>query len=343
MRILYAVQATGNGHVSRAITLLPHLEKKGTVDVFLSGSNCHLNPQLPIRFRSKGISLYYNNKGGLNYGKIAFQRNPIKVIQEAKSLPVEKYDLVINDFEFITSLSCMMKKVPSIHFGHQASFHYQPTPRPTPKSWHGELLLNEFVQATHHIGLHFDSYHPNIYGPIIKEQFLTTNPTDGGHITVYLPAVKQEKLQQILLQLPAQKFEIFSKEVKYPYRFRNLFYYPIDQDNFNKSLISCSGIICGAGFETPAEAMQLGKKILAIPIEGQYEQFCNASALENMGVTVMRIKKLNPLVIQNWLTSGKIIRKNYKNSITDSLEHLFSLGMNENNTMIKPYFSLFAP
>jgi hypothetical protein len=29
MKILYAVQATGNGHISRAIELMPHLEKYG--------------------------------------------------------------------------------------------------------------------------------------------------------------------------------------------------------------------------------------------------------------------------------------------------------------------------
>lgn len=342
MRILYAVQATGNGHVSRAISLMPHLEKRGKVDVFLSGSNCHLNAALPIRYRSKGISLYYNNSGGLDYGKIALQRNPFNVLQEAKSLPVEKYDLVINDFEFITSLACQLKRTPSIHFGHQASFHYQTTPRPTHKSWHGEILLKEFVQATHHLGLHFDNYHANIYAPIIKEQFLYTNPSNTGHITVYLPAIRQEKIQQILLKIPDQKFEIFTKEVKYAYRFRNLFYYPIDQHNFNKSLISCNGIICGAGFETPAEAMQIGKKILAIPIEGQYEQFCNGAALELMGVPVKRIKQVDQEVISSWLVDGPIIIRNYKNAISNSLEHLFSLELNRNNDPFTPALAPFA-
>jgi len=38
MKILYAVQATGNGHIARAIEMMPHLQKYGEVDVFLSGS-----------------------------------------------------------------------------------------------------------------------------------------------------------------------------------------------------------------------------------------------------------------------------------------------------------------
>ena len=47
-------------------------------------------------------------------------------------------------------------------------------------------------------------------------------------------------------------------------------------------------IITGAGFETPAEALYLGKKLMVIPIRGQYEQFCNAAALAKMGVPVLK-------------------------------------------------------
>ena len=54
---------------------------------------------------------------------------------------------------------------------------------------------------------------------------------------------------------------------------------------FNQSLIHCTGIITGGGFETPAEALHLGKKLMAIPIRGQYEQQCNAAALKEMGVS----------------------------------------------------------
>jgi predicted glycosyltransferase len=47
------------------------------------------------------------------------------------------------------------------------------------------------------------------------------------------------------------------------------------------------GVITGGGFETPAEAMYLGKKIITIPIKGQYEQYCNAEALKKFGALVL--------------------------------------------------------
>ena len=59
MKIFYAIQATGNGHISRAMELLPYLQHYGEVDLFLSGSNSTLDLSAPIKFRSKGLSLFY--------------------------------------------------------------------------------------------------------------------------------------------------------------------------------------------------------------------------------------------------------------------------------------------
>ena len=52
MKIFYAIQATGNGHISRAIQLYPYLQKFGEVDLgvacwlpgasfWLQGAKCH--------------------------------------------------------------------------------------------------------------------------------------------------------------------------------------------------------------------------------------------------------------------------------------------------------------
>jgi len=121
MKIFYAIQGTGNGHLSRAVELYPYLKKYGDVDFFLSGSNAHLNCAIPIKYRSKGISLFYKNTGGLDYKKMVSSLS-LSVIKDAKYIPVEQYDLVINDFDFVTSLACSLRKVRSVHFGHQASF-----------------------------------------------------------------------------------------------------------------------------------------------------------------------------------------------------------------------------
>src|SRR6266540_2895595 len=50
--------------------LLPHLEQFGTVDIFLSGANNSLALDAPVKYRSNGLSLFYNCAGGLDYWKI---------------------------------------------------------------------------------------------------------------------------------------------------------------------------------------------------------------------------------------------------------------------------------
>ena len=106
MKILYAVQATGNGHISRAMEILPFLEKYGQVDIFLSGANSSLALDAPVKFRSKGLCIFYNNTGSLSYRQMAKHFAPLRILKEMRELPVEKYDLVLNDFECITALAC---------------------------------------------------------------------------------------------------------------------------------------------------------------------------------------------------------------------------------------------
>jgi uncharacterized protein (TIGR00661 family) len=325
MKILYAVQATGNGHISRAMEVLPYLQHYGKVDIFLSGDNSNLAMDAQVKYRSKGLSLYYNCTGGLDYWQItkAFQLARLK--KEIRELPVEKYDLVINDFEYITAAACAKKRIPSVNFGHQASFQSNHTPRPEKRSIAGEWVLKNYAKASRYIGLHFKQYDDFIFPPIIKKEISEADPTDKKYITVYLPSFCEQQLKDLLKPLTDTRFEVFCRETKQPYQFRNILFLPVDKTRFNKSLINCTGIITGAGFETPAEALQLGKKLMCIPIKGQYEQQCNAAALKEMGVTCLK-KISHDFEDQfvKWIESPQQVEVNYNNSIDQCLAHLFN-------------------
>lgn len=305
MKILYAVQATGNGHISRAMELMPYLQQYGQVDVFLSGSNSHLNPQLPVKYRSKGLSLFYGNTGGLDYWRMWKELNLGRILKEARTLPVHQYDIVLNDFESITTMACKYRKVPSIGFGHQASFQSKHTPRPSKKDMAGELILKQYATATDYVGLHFKPYDNFIFSPVIKQDILQAEPTDKGHITVYLSHYSDEVVMKALHQVADMHFEVFSKEVKQPVRIQNVTLVPISNEGFTQSLIHAQGVITGAGFETPAEALYLGKKLLVLPIKGQYEQLCNAAAMKDFNVTVVdEIAADFAARVENWLNGA---------------------------------------
>jgi uncharacterized protein (TIGR00661 family) len=254
----------------------------------LSGANSTLALDAPIKYRSKGISLFYKCDGSLSYRKMIRHIHPMDIVKQINELPVEKYDLVLNDFECITSLACAKKKVPSVNFGHQASFMSQKTPRPEKRSRLGEWVLKNYARATQYIGLHFENYDENIFSPVIKKQILDAAPTPRGHITVYLPSYCDEQLHRCFSKFRDFIFEIFSHEVTAPLRRSNILFLPVGKDAFNKSMIDCRGIITGGGFETPAEALYLKKKLMVMPIKGQYEQQCNAAALQRLGVPVLK-------------------------------------------------------
>jgi uncharacterized protein (TIGR00661 family) len=288
MKILYSVQATGNGHISRAMELLPYIKQYGHVDIFLSGANSTLPLQAPVKYRSKGISLFYACDGSLSYRKMLRHIHPLDILKQVNDLPVEQYDLVLNDFECITALACAKKKVPSINFGHQASFMSEKTPRPEKRNAVGEWVLKNYARATQYIGLHFENYDEHIFSPVIKEQLLHTDTSNKGHLTVYLPSYCEEQLFKSLSKYKDFVFEVFSHETKMATRRANILFLPVNKEVFNESLIHCAGLITGGGFETPAEALHLKKKLMVLPIKGQYEQQCNAAALKRLGIPVLK-------------------------------------------------------
>lgn len=324
MKIFYAVQATGNGHISRAMELLPHLQQYGSVDIFLSGNNSNLTLDAPIKYRSKGLSLYYNCNGGLDFWKVFRGYEPFRLKQEIKDLPVEKYDLIINDFDYITASACAKKKIPSVNFGHQASFQSVHTPRPSAKSTAGEWILKNYAKAGRYIGLHFKAYDDFIFTPVIKKEILDAEPTDGNYVTVYLPSYCEQQLITIFQVFPDIRFEIFCSPTTQPKKQGNITLLPVDKALFNQSFIHCSGIITGGGFETPAEALHLGKKIITIPIRSQYEQQCNAAALKQLGI--LKLKSIDVDFkdhLHNWMNAGRSLKMDYSQTIPQCLNYLF--------------------
>ena len=325
MKIFYAIQATGNGHISRAIQLVPYLQKFGEVDCMLSGANATLDADLPIRYRSKGMSLFYTKCGGLDYKRMWKENSLLRAKREARDLPLHQYDIIINDFDFITSQACKMKNLPSVQFGHQASFMSNNTPRPLKRNAFGELILKRYAPATQYIGLHFQPYDDFIFHPVVKDIFVNTGPKDEGYITVYLPAYEQHCIEHHLKALPDVQFQWFLHGIKNIYTEKNITYLPISNNGFNQSLLNCHGIITGGGFETPAEALHLQKRLMSIPIRAQYEQICNAAALSKMGVMVLNNADTPHFSndITTWLNTPKPVIDQPANNILQTLEYLF--------------------
>ncbi len=283
MRILYGVQGTGHGHISRARVVLPKLREFAEVDVLISGYNFHMDLDGEIAYKARGISLTYDSKGSVDLFNTAINLNPVKLIKDVQSAPVEEYDFVVNDFEPVTAWAAQSAGIPCVGISHQASFLSPKVPRPERKSLVAEGIMKHFAPFSEAVGSHYLRYDSFIEPPIIRKQIKDLNPTSGDHITVYLPAFDHETLCSIFNQIKQIEWHIFSPACNKEYQKGNVKVKPIGKETFLKSFESCSGVISSTGFETTSESMFLGKKLLTIPIKNQYEQLSNAAALEQLG------------------------------------------------------------
>jgi uncharacterized protein (TIGR00661 family) len=211
-----------------------------------------------------------------------------------------------------------------VQFGHQASFMSDLTPRSEKNNIMGELVLKHYAPSPKYIGLHFKEYDSFIHPPIIKDEIFQATPKDLNHISVYLPSFDRECLEKAFHKVKGIEFQWFLNDIKEIRKEGIITYFPVNQKLFNESLINCHGILTGGGFETPAEALFLNKKILSIPIQNHYEQECNAAALKLLGVPVLnKVGDDFHIDIENWLNSKIEYPKIQANDIPKTLQFLF--------------------
>lgn len=326
MKILYAIQGTGNGHIARAEEIAPLLNNFGKVDLFVSGSQADIKLPFPVKFKSKGLSFYFGKKGGIDFIKTFKNNSSKRVMREIKEFPVEKYDLVINDFEAITAWACHKRDVPCIALSHQYALMSPKTPRPKHFDPVGTWFLNNYAPVNEGVGFHFASYDENIFTPVIRERIRKIKPTDDEHYTVYLPAYDDKKLVKLLLKFSAIKWQLFSKHTNKPYHIGKLSVYPVNNEAFSISMASARGVLCGAGFETPAEALYLKKKLLVVPMKNQYEQHFNAASLKQIGVSsIKKVNKKNLIKIEEWIESATKVNVDYKETALPAIEQLMKI------------------
>ncbi len=308
MKVLYAIQGTGNGHFSRAQAIIPELQKLVDLDIAVSGAKKSKIPlNYPIKYKMKGISYTFGSKGGFDFWQTFKNLNVPLAFRDADMLPVNDYDLVISDFEPVSAWSAQMKHTKCVHLSHQASLLKWKTPRPYP-----DLLalwfINWFIPCTSRFGFHYKNYDEQIYTPIIRPEVRALNPVVKDHYAVYLPFYSVEKLKEFLSQFNV-KFHIFSKKVKTKEWHKNILLHPFDNKAFLESIETCKGAISGAGFMATSEFLFLGKKMLVIPMKKQFEQKCNAEALKEFGVPSVHSLSIKAKeVIINWLQNGKAER-----------------------------------
>ena len=303
MKILYGVQGTGNGHVTRARIMAKAFAEAGVqVDWVFSGRpradffdmeafgdfQCYRGLTFQVK---SGRILYFKTAMTSNFGQLKRDINKVNV---------EGYDLIINDFEPVSAWAAKRAGKKVIGLSHQNSFYYN-----IPKKGNNIVIdwfMRNFAPVTQPIGLHWHHFNQPILPPLIEPSHYP-NESLAKHYLVYLPFSELADIEPQLRCFPDYQFYIY-QNVPAPIDDGHIHIRPFSREGFQQDLHRCEGVICSAGFELPSESIQLGKKLLVQAVAGQMEQKSNALALRQLGYG-SATNTLSEDIIRRWLPLAK--------------------------------------
>lgn len=324
MRVLYGVQATGNGHISRARAMGKYLEAEGiAVDFLFSGRPADqlFDMQQFGDYRVKTGLTFVTEQGHINYLKTALRAKPIELWHDIRHLDCSAYDLVLTDFEPITAWAARMQKKPSVAFGHQYAFLHQ-----IPQS-HASVLSRSifkfFAPGQQQIGLHWHHFNQPVLPPIVDLE-PATNTADTNKVLVYLPFEDQQQVIQWLSPLSQYQFYLYGPGLAKTQLGHIQCSGPC-VEQFKRDLHQSHAVISNAGFELVSEALQLQKRILVKALQGQMEQQSNALALTQLQLG-HSTEALDTAVISSWLKSPAHTNKVHYTNVAQALAKWIRAG-----------------
>lgn len=325
MRILYGIQGTGNGHISRALEIIPHLAKYGKTDILTSGYQAELKLPCNIKYKCHGLGFVFGKKGGIDILE-TYKKSRLKIFyKEVRDLPVEDYDIIISDFEPVTAWAGIYRNKKCVGLSNQVSLLSPKAPKPKSEDFIGKFIIRNYAPTFLKVGLAYSSWEKNIFTPVVRNSLRRQEISNKGHYTVYLPSYSDKKIREILGSIRGRRWHVFSKKASTITTDREFTFFPLQKDGFDKSMLSAEGVITAAGFGTTSEVLFLGKKLLVIPQKHQYEQACNAFALSQMGVAVIKkLRKKQVGKIETWIENGTPVHVDYPDCTAEMTDYLVS-------------------
>jgi uncharacterized protein (TIGR00661 family) len=310
MNILYGIQATGNGHISRSREIVAALKRAGhSVQVILSGRDPAQLWDMEI-FKPytvyRGMTFEFTH-GRLQYIKTARGLHLRQLYRDIRAFRATRpFDVALVDFEPVTARIARRLGIPSIGIGHQYAFHYAvPVARRDPVA---RWVLKYFAPTDYAIGLHWHHFGFPILPPVIPPMRCDAT-VQASKVLVYLPFEERAEVLQLLKRFKYHEFYYYTG-VPEAAEVDNVRLRPFSRDGFINDLQTCNGVICNAGFELASEALHLGKKLLVKPLAGQLEQTSNALALRRLGLGAS-MERLDGAAVDVWLSQSAQTPQHY--------------------------------
>lgn len=330
-RVLYGVQGEGRGHATRSLRVIEALIREGHEVLVLTGGDARplLEGALGNRARTFLVPLLryaYAPRGELSpWRTVATNAIPLMrmALGDARleaAVRAFRPDAVVSDFEPVSCRLARKFRLPVLAIDHQ---HFLTEAR-LPKL---NGLPNLLKLCAYRLGVHMlsgwprrvlvSSFHhfpkkpssrARFIGPFLPEELDKLANRDDGHVTAYIKRPGHlARLIPVCAAVPERRFEIFSaweREWAEPLP-RNVVLRPVSRSAFLNSLASCHALIATAGNQVLAEAIRLGKPVVAIPEPGVLEQAFNARALEESGCGMACGAEDFDVGVWDWFEGGR--------------------------------------
>lgn len=302
-KIIYGVAGEGFGHSSRSHLIGQTFLDAGH-DVMFVGSQkslLYLKQYFGDRVREIfGLSFAF--EGERIDKSETLKRNLLK-LPEANRLNDELFkqhfepfapELVISDFEPFSAWWAWRKKAPFISIDHEHMLTLCKLEHRS-KNWFSRITA-KVVTECHYVGavayviinffktpLRIDSavFAPPVVRPVVG----ALKSRAGEHILLYsTTGTGRRQLQEVLGKFGGQEFCVYGFDEDAEYN--NCIFKKRSTEGFLADLATARGVIASAGFSLISECMYLKKKMLLLPLAGQYEQIVNAHYIQKLGLGV---------------------------------------------------------
>jgi len=312
LRVLFAVQGEGRGHMTQALALRDLLVERGhtvcgvlvgrsegrKVPAFFAdgiGAPTFLYDSPNFAYDGHAVSISRTVRAALRRGWI--YAHHLQLIH--RQVTALQPDVIVNFYEGMVGLYTLAFRpdVPVVCIGHQYMFHH-PDYRFAPGQRVGRAALRAYTRLTAaraHRRLAL-SFYPaadvperaiRVVPPLLRRDVLALDGSrsEDFFLVYLLNAGMAEQIEAWHARRRDVRLECFWDRERYqPHP--NLTFNPLCGERFLRLMARSRGVVCTAGFESVSEALWLGKPVYMIPTPGHLEQRTNALDAERTGAGV---------------------------------------------------------
>ncbi|HKJ02481.1 MAG TPA: glycosyltransferase family protein [Longimicrobiales bacterium] len=319
--VAFVVQGEGRGHMTQALAVRDVLVDAGhrVVAVYLGTSPIHPAPEyfaarmegteamtVPvIRFPAPTLVADGRRRGMSATRTAAYNARRLPAYVAAglamrRSLRAHRPDVVVNFFDlvagFVHAFTWWPAPPPRVALAH-AYLMRHPGAGPPPPGAAGRMGLEALSRiaaagAGAPVALSFDEL-PDVPGvrvapPLLRPGLDRVDPEDGGYLLAYaLNGGYAREVAEWQARNPAVPVHCYVSgggEGLGLAPSPGFHLHDLDDEGFLRHLARCRAYAGTAGFESVCEAFYLGKPVLAVPVDGHYEQAFNAADIRRAGV-----------------------------------------------------------